>query len=306
MNDQMTLPMVLADDAVTVDERAQRIRDLVGVARVCIIEIGRELIKAKEEVGHGKWLPWLDAEFGWSDETARKYMRVAEAFQIPTKLGFAGLTIDATALYALAAPEVSQSVRDAAIERAEAGETITKQEAEAMIARELEIKMRSALDDYAAEEATRTQIAIKDATTQLRDDKKQLAAKLKAIREQAKAQASNPEAIAKFMARAIGIKKLTERHFRLLAQILGRGIAVDNKTFAPESAEEIRERETAIRTASAVVEAMQALAAAPPPDALLVVCYPVQRALIRNRIEGIATWLQQCRGALSIYQDERI
>jgi hypothetical protein len=82
------------------DERAQRIRDLVGVARGCIIEIGRELIKAKAEVGHGKWLPWLDAEFGWSQPTASRFMQVAEAFKSFSVNSLAGLTIDATALYA--------------------------------------------------------------------------------------------------------------------------------------------------------------------------------------------------------------
>jgi hypothetical protein len=84
----------------------------VGVARTCIIEIGRELIAAKAAVPHGGWLPWLAEEFEWTDETARKYMRVAQAFQIPTKLGFDGLTIDATALYALSAPDVPLDGRD--------------------------------------------------------------------------------------------------------------------------------------------------------------------------------------------------
>lgn len=45
-------------------------------------------------------MPWLDREFGWTDRTARSYMRVAEAFQIRHADGFDGLTIDATALYA--------------------------------------------------------------------------------------------------------------------------------------------------------------------------------------------------------------
>jgi hypothetical protein len=44
-------------------ERAQRIRDLVGVARTCIIEIGRELIAASDEVPHGEWGAWLAKEF---------------------------------------------------------------------------------------------------------------------------------------------------------------------------------------------------------------------------------------------------
>jgi hypothetical protein len=108
-------------------ERARRIRDLVGVARTCIIEIGRELIAAKAEVGHGDWSPWLKVEFGWSDSTAQNYMNVARKF--PTLGNFTAITIDATALYALSAPDVPQEARDEAVERAEAGERITTRQA---------------------------------------------------------------------------------------------------------------------------------------------------------------------------------
>src|SRR4051794_7669778 len=102
------------------DERAIRIRGLVAVARHSIIEIGRELIVAKAECPHGKWSAWLKEEFGWSGETAQRYMRVASTFggkSVPgTDLEIE--TIDAHALYALAAPRVPQIARDEAIERA--------------------------------------------------------------------------------------------------------------------------------------------------------------------------------------------
>ena len=124
-----------------VSDRAQRIRDLVGVARTCIIEIGRELIAAKAEVSHGEWLPWLDREFGWSQQTASNYMRVAEAFKLPSLGNSGGLTIDATALYALSAPDVPPAARDEAISRAEAGEHITKAEAEEMVERQFVITL---------------------------------------------------------------------------------------------------------------------------------------------------------------------
>jgi hypothetical protein len=61
MND--LFPIALPN-APFVAERAQRIRDLVGTTRTCIIEVGRELIAAKGELSHGEWLPWLDVEFG--------------------------------------------------------------------------------------------------------------------------------------------------------------------------------------------------------------------------------------------------
>jgi hypothetical protein len=132
MNEQ--LPIVLPTTTPALADRAQRIRDLVGVARTCIIEIGRELIAAKADLAHGQWLPWLDAEFGWSDNTAHRYMQVARAFQIPHSGEFGELTIDATALYALSAPDVPQAVRDEALSRAEDGERITKTEADQMVA----------------------------------------------------------------------------------------------------------------------------------------------------------------------------
>lgn len=49
----------------------------IGKRAVCdLIEIGRLLTDAKLLAGRGNWLPWLDREFGWSDETARKWMNV--------------------------------------------------------------------------------------------------------------------------------------------------------------------------------------------------------------------------------------
>jgi hypothetical protein len=100
-----------------------------GMARGCIVEVGRELIEAKALCAHGQWLPWLLVEFGWSEDTAHRYMQVAKAFQIPHAAEFSVLTIDATALYTLAAPDVPQSARNEAVERAQAGEHISKAEA---------------------------------------------------------------------------------------------------------------------------------------------------------------------------------
>jgi Protein of unknown function (DUF3102) len=126
------LPVQLSFD-ISLPERAQRIRDLVGTARICIIEVGRELIAAKAEVAHGDWLPWLDQEFGWSEDTAQNYMRIARGFpQIPKASVFTG-----EALTALSAPNVPQSVRDEAVARAEDGEHISKADAEALIAEAL-------------------------------------------------------------------------------------------------------------------------------------------------------------------------
>jgi hypothetical protein len=72
------------------------------------------------------------AEFGWSDSTAQNYMNVARKF--PTLGDMTGLTIDATALYVLSAPDVPQAARDQAVAQAESGKHVTKADAEALIA----------------------------------------------------------------------------------------------------------------------------------------------------------------------------
>jgi hypothetical protein len=87
----------------------------VSVARTCIIEIGRELIAARGQI-HGEWAweVWLDAEFGWSEAKAKKFIAVAKLFNSPS-IVTSELTIEATALYALSAPDVPQEARDEAV-----------------------------------------------------------------------------------------------------------------------------------------------------------------------------------------------
>jgi hypothetical protein len=41
------------------------------------MQAGDMLLEAKEQVGHGEWLPWLKANFPFSDRTARLYMQLA-------------------------------------------------------------------------------------------------------------------------------------------------------------------------------------------------------------------------------------
>ena len=65
---------------VTLEFRAERIRHLQVDVQRGIIEIGFELIAAKKQVGHGGWADWLKKEFEWTQQTANRFMRVAERF----------------------------------------------------------------------------------------------------------------------------------------------------------------------------------------------------------------------------------
>jgi hypothetical protein len=86
-----------------------------------IIEIGQCLIAVKARLGHGNFENWLTAEFDWGLWTARKFMQVAEQFK---SVNFTETSIDASALYILAAPSTPEEARQEALARAEAGEAI--------------------------------------------------------------------------------------------------------------------------------------------------------------------------------------
>ena len=70
----------LVVEEVTLETRAERIRQLQADVQRGIIQIGFELIAAKKEVGHGGWADWLQKEFAWTDRTARNFMAIAERF----------------------------------------------------------------------------------------------------------------------------------------------------------------------------------------------------------------------------------
>jgi DUF3102 family protein len=103
-------------------EHADAIRALGKQTVANIIEIGCRLTDAKNIAGHGNWLPWLDREFGWKEQTARNFMRAYELSLKSPK--FADLALPLSGLYLLAAPSTPPEARDEIIERAEAGEAL--------------------------------------------------------------------------------------------------------------------------------------------------------------------------------------
>lgn len=101
---------------------ADRIRDRIKKTVEDIIEVGSDLLAVKEALPHGQFLPWLKAEFGWSERSAQNFMNVAEQFK---SAKIADLPIQPGAAYFLAAPSVPDEARQKAVEKAEAGEEIT-------------------------------------------------------------------------------------------------------------------------------------------------------------------------------------
>lgn len=97
-----------------------------------IVAIGSELLAVKDKLEHGQFGAWIGHHFGWSNDTAGRYMNVAKTFgHIPQ---FAEFKIDTSALHLLANDKCPDETRDEFIERAESGERITH----AMVKQELD------------------------------------------------------------------------------------------------------------------------------------------------------------------------
>jgi hypothetical protein len=90
-----------------------------SVPAIPFIEIGKDLLEVKGSIGHGKFLPWIEAEFGMGQTTAYRFMDVAKVYE--GKLTIVG-SLDHTALYELAAPKTPIEVREEIERMIEAGE----------------------------------------------------------------------------------------------------------------------------------------------------------------------------------------
>jgi len=113
-------------------EHAAEIRRLGKRVVRDVIEIGERLTKCKALAGHGNWLPWLEREFGWTDDTALNFMR---AHELAKSRNFRDLNLPISGLYLLAAPSTPKEARDEIIERAQAGETVPVAEVKRTIER---------------------------------------------------------------------------------------------------------------------------------------------------------------------------
>jgi hypothetical protein len=105
-------------------EHAEAIRHLGKRVISDVIEIGRRLVECKKIVGHGGWLPWLDREFGWTEQTALNFIRIYEAGKSESKK-FLDLDLPISGLYLLFAPSTPPEAQAEITERVETGEKVT-------------------------------------------------------------------------------------------------------------------------------------------------------------------------------------
>lgn len=111
-----------SETSVFVREQTEEIRGLMRRTAQGILDIGQKLLDIKGKLGHGNFSYWLKTEFNWSEPTAQRFMQVARKFK---SINLMNLEIAPSALYILSAPSTSDVVRDEAIARAQAGESIS-------------------------------------------------------------------------------------------------------------------------------------------------------------------------------------
>jgi hypothetical protein len=73
--DYTVLPPDIAED---LRNQTRRIRERVKSTTAAIIEIGRDLIAVKQQLDHGQFCEWVEAECGFTRRCAQRYMRAAE------------------------------------------------------------------------------------------------------------------------------------------------------------------------------------------------------------------------------------
>jgi len=122
---QTSQAMALAENAASIRQLSKRV---IGD----VIEIGRRLSECKGLLGHGKWLPWLEREFRWSERTARNFISAYE-FARSKSANLADLGIEVSSLYLLAAPSTPEMARVEVLRRAEVGDALPRAEVKCII-----------------------------------------------------------------------------------------------------------------------------------------------------------------------------
>lgn len=120
-----------ADERAVVISAAMAIKPMMRRAAEDLVRIGHELIAVKDYLPHGQFTPWLEAEFGLHERTARRMMAVAE------RLGHKMDTLSVLApsiLYELAADSTPNDVIRRVEGMVASGETLTTRDVRSVIA----------------------------------------------------------------------------------------------------------------------------------------------------------------------------
>ena len=115
---------------------------------LCGIEIGRRLTEAKEMLGHGEWLPWLERETEFSDRSAARYMKLFDEYGA-SQQGLFGPETNSPTLSNL---PISKALALLSVPESDRIEFAEEVDAEHISVRELEKKIQEREDQLKAAE----------------------------------------------------------------------------------------------------------------------------------------------------------
>jgi len=138
-NSTVTLPSEPATAQATgigkmaLDACAARIRALKKSTVENVIEIGKELIIAKAQLGHGRFGKWLEAEVTMSERTAERFVRAADWAGWAKVKSDSLSDLDVTSVYLLSAPSTPASATSKVLTGMERGHRMTVEAVEAIV-----------------------------------------------------------------------------------------------------------------------------------------------------------------------------
>jgi hypothetical protein len=276
---------------------AKRCEERLAIARTHMaagfyhwLEAGKQFAANKLDLGPRHWAPWL-REHNIVTRTADRLVAIAERFtpilDTVSRIDAADLTIDFRALQLLASPNAPQAAAEQAVERAAAGEHITKAEADKMVADAQRTAVERAVAEWRAQHAQDVEKAIGEATGRLAGDNAALQEEIKRLRSQK----ADIAAIERLVLRNLGKKALSPDQWRSMAKLLGTAITVGKVMYEPISSETLRKNEENLRIASQLTQALEILAAQPLPDAAYEIAWPAQRNIFRRLTRPAIDWL---------------
>lgn len=198
-----------------------------GQAGAAILEIGRRLIEAKEQLEHGSWSTWLAEQVCFSERSAQNFMRLAREYPNPQTFADLGTS------KALALLEVPAEERETFAAQVDAEHCSVRELREAIKARdealnqakgwEMKCAAAKADADQARESAKKREqetVLANSTITRLTEEKKKLKAEVKELKSkpvEVAVQDASPEQIEQ--ARAEGRSEAQAELARLRADL---------------------------------------------------------------------------------------
>ena len=157
-------------------------------AGAAILEIGRRLIEAKEQLEHGAWSVWLKERVSFSERSAQNFMRLAREYPNPQTFADLGVSKD------LALLDIPAEEREAFVEEVDVGHCSVRELQAAIKARQeaenqakgwaIKCEQAKAEADAARDEARKREEALKTAKgvmADLREERLELKRQVKEL-----------------------------------------------------------------------------------------------------------------------------